>query len=174
MEIKLTRFVGLFLVLLSFNATLNIADEVLSPIVRLYSITNSEQSVSIDQEFKVNKHIDFALMLTDTFSGNKENQVLLVEVDEGTYYRAKEGDKAFVYITPIFNKIRFCLDENHPVLANANPFVYKYPREISHFGLPIFVLILAIWTYKMETFEFKFAFFVFTSIFSIIQQWFFR
>ena len=174
MEIKLTRFVGLFLVLLSFNATLNIADEVLSPIVRLYTITNSEQSVSIDQEFKVNKHIDFALMLMDTLSGKKENQVLLVEVDEGTYYRAKEGDKAFVYITPIFNKIRFCLDENHPVLAKINPYVYKYPRELSHFGLPIFVLLLAIWTYKLQTFEFKFAFFVFTSIFSIIQQWFFR
>ena len=63
MEIKLTRFVGLFLVLLSFNATLNIADEVLSPNVRLYFISNSEQSVSLDQQFKVNKHLDFALLL---------------------------------------------------------------------------------------------------------------
>lgn len=174
MEIKLTRFVGLFLVLLSFNATLNIADEVLSPIVRLYSITNSEQSVSLDQEFKVNKHLDFALLLIDTFGENTEDNVLLVEVDESTYYRAKEGDKAFVYTTPIFKNIRFCLDENHPVLTNINPYVYKYPRELRHFGLPIFVLILAIWTYKLKTFEFKFAFFVFTSIFSIIQQWFFR
>ena len=70
--------------------------------------------------------------------------------------------------------IRFCLDENHPVLTKINPYVYKYPRELRHFGLPIIVLILAIWTYKLKTFEFKFAFFVFTSIFSIIQQWFFR
>lgn len=174
MEAKLTRFVGLFLVLLCFNALLNMADEVLSPEVREYTITNSEQSVSLDQDFKVNKHLDYALTMLDSNSTEDENKLLLVEVDEATYYRAKEGDLAYVFFTPFFKKIRFCLDEKNPVLKQSNPWVYRYPREVENFIFPILILVLALWSYKLETFEYKFAFFMFSSIFSIIQQWFFR
>jgi hypothetical protein len=104
----------------------------------------------------------------------ESDRVLLVEVDEATYYRAEKGNKAFLYITPIFNHVRFCLDEFHPVLKNQNPFNYRYPIELKNILMPLIIIGLAILGYKLNIFEAKFAIFLFTSIFAIVLKWLFR
>ncbi len=174
METKIIRFVNLFFIFLILNAFIYIFDEVLPPLVRIYTITNNHKQLSFSEEFKINKDLGYTLLVEDSTNKNSGEQVLLVEVDEASYFRAAKGDKAFVYVTPIFKHIRFCLDEKHPILKTANPFIYRYPLEIKNIVMPILILILSILGYKSKIFELKFTLFLFNGIFSIVLKWMLR
>lgn len=175
METKITRFVDLFLVLLLTSAAIYVFDEVLPPRVGLYIITNNHKQIGFTEELKINRDLDYTLLVEDTFQNqNNEHKALLVEVDEATYFRAEKGDIAYVYTTPINKHIRFCLDEKHPVLRSNNPFHYQYPLDISNLFMPILIIIMSLLAYKTKIFEVKFATFMFTIIFAIVLKWFLR
>jgi len=174
MESKITRFVDLFLIFLILNSVIYLFDEVLPPVVKIYTITNNHKQISFKEELKINKDLVFALLVEDSTNENSEDRVLLVEVDEPTYFRAKKGNKAFLYVTPIFKHVRFCLDEFHPILKNQNPFSYRYPLELKNILMPLFIIVLAIFGYKLRLFEAKFAIFLFTSIFAVVLRWLLR
>ncbi len=174
METKIIRFVNLFYILLLINVLVYIFDEVLPPLVRVYTITNNHKQLSLSEEFKINKDLQYTLLVEDSTIENSEEKVLLVEVDEATYYRVRKGEHAFVYVTPIYKHIRFCLDAKHPVLNNINPFTYRFPLEIKHVLMPLFILVLCILGYKTKIFEVKFTVFLFTAIFSIVLKWMLR
>lgn len=174
METKITRFVDLFLIFLILNSAVYLFDEVLPPLVRIYTITNNHKQISFKEELKINKDLAFALLVEDSTNENIDDRVLLVEVDEPTYYRAEKGNKAYLYVTPIYKHVRFCLDEFHPILKNQNPFSYQYPLELKNILMPLFIIALAISGYKMRLFEAKFAIFLFTSIFAIVLRWLLR
>jgi len=174
METKITRFVNLFLIFLILNSVVYLFDEILPPVVKIYTITNNHKQVSFTEELKINKDLAYALLVEDSLNVDKDDRVLLVEVDEPTYYRAEKGDLAYLYFTPLYGHVRFCLDEKHPVLLNQNPYNFQYPLEIKHILMPLFIIVLAILGYKINLFEAKFAIFLFTSIFAVVLKWLFR
>lgn len=174
METKITRFVDLFLIFLILNSAIYLFDEVLPPVVKIYTITNNHKQVSFTEELKINKDLAFALLVEDSLNDTESDRVLLVEVDEATYYRAKKGNIAFLYFTPIYHHVRFCLDEFHPILKNQNPYNYRYTIELKNILMPLIIIGLAILGYKLNIFEAKFAIFLFTSIFAIVLKWLFR
>lgn len=174
METKITRFVNLFLIFLILNSAVYLFDEILPPVVKVYTITNNHKQVSFTEELKVNKDLAYALLVEDSLNSDKDDRVLLVEVDEPTYYRAKKGDKAYLYFTPLHGLVRFCLDEKHPVLTTQNPYNFQYPLEVENLLMPLVIIGLAILGYKINLFEAKFAIFMFTSIFAVVLRWLFR
>ncbi len=174
MEVKINRFVDLFLSFLIIISLVHIFDEVLPAKVSFYQIAENHKSLSFTEELKINKDLSFSLLVEDTSSLDEDLKVLLVEVDEGTYLRAKVGERAFVYFTPIYKKIRFCIDESHPVLKGKNPLNFRFPLDIIHFIMPILILIMSLIGYKIPHFEFKFPLFLFASVFAIVLQWFLR
>ena len=174
MEAKITRFVNLFYVLLVLNATFYILDEVLPPQMGVYTVINNHKQVSFTEELKMNKDLEFTLLVEDSLKEDSDRRVLLVEVDEATFFRTKVGSQVYVYETPLFHHIRFCIDDHNPVLKSTNPYNFRYPTEIQHFLMPLFIILLAILGYKLPGFEAKFALFLFTSILTIVLRWLMR
>lgn len=174
MEAKITRFVNLFYVLLVFNATIYVLDEVIPPQMGIYTVTNNHKQISFTEELKMNKDLEFTLLVEDSLKEDTDRRVLLVEVDEATFYRTKIGSRVYVYVTPLFHHIRFCIDDRHPILKNTNPFNFRYPTEIQHFVMPFFIILLSILGYKLPGFEPKFALFLFTSVLTIVLRWLMR
>lgn len=66
MEAKITRFVNLFYVLLVLNATFYILDEVLPPQMGVYTVINNHKQVSFTEELKMNKDLEFTLLVEDS------------------------------------------------------------------------------------------------------------
>jgi hypothetical protein len=85
METKITRFVDLFLIFLILNSAVYLFDEVLPPVVKIYTITNNHKQVSFTEELKINKDLAYALLVEDSLNVTESDRVLLVEVDEATY-----------------------------------------------------------------------------------------
>ena len=81
-------------------------------------VANTDVALDIQEEIKINKQLDFSLVLIDSQSG----QVIQVEVDEATYYRVAPGQSAYVYLTPIYKNARFALESNY-VSANLHKWI---------------------------------------------------
>lgn len=174
MEAKITRFVNLFYVFLVLNSTSYILDEVLPPQMGVYTVTNNHKQVSFTEELKMNKDLEFTLLVEDSFQEDADRRILLVEVDEATFYRTKIGARVYVYVTPLFHHIRFCIDEHHPILKSSNPYNFRYPTELKNFAMPLFIILMAMLGYKLPGFEAKFALFLFSSVLTIVLRWLMR
>lgn len=174
MEEKINRFANLFFTILVVNALVYICDEALPAHVRLYRVTQNYKTLSFSEELKINKDLDFTLLLEDTLADDKELSVLLVEVDEATCKMAKPGDYCWVYLTPIFKHVRFCLHENSKVLRSESALNYRYPWSITHFMMPLLIMSMSIVGYKNQNFEVKFPMFLFATVFAVVQKWFLR
>lgn len=174
MEAKITRFVNLFYVFLVLNSTSYIMDEVLPPQMGVYTVTNNHKQVSFIEELKMNKDLEFTLLVEDSFQEDADRRILLVEVDEATFYRTKIGARVYVYVTPLFHHIRFCIDEHHPILKSSNPYNFRYPTELKNFAMPLFIILMAMLGYKLPGFEAKFALFLFSSVLTIVLRWLMR
>jgi hypothetical protein len=174
MEAKITRFVNLFYVFLVLNSTSYILDEVLPPQMGVYTVTNNHKQVSFTEELKMNKDLEFTLLVEDSLQEDADRRILLVEVDEATFYRTKIGARVYVYVTPLFHHIRFCIDEHHPILKSSNPYNFRYPTELKNFAMPLFIILMAMLGYKLPGFEAKFALFLFSSVLTIVLRWFMR
>jgi len=98
MEVKLSRFTSLLSVLFCVIALIHVLDEVLPSVIKNMEVANTDVALDIQEEIKINKQLDFSLVLIDSQSG----QVIQVEVDEATYYRVAPGQSAYVYLTPIY------------------------------------------------------------------------
>lgn len=170
MEVKLSRFASLLAVLFCFISLLHILDEILPPIIKNMEVAKTDLALDLQEEIKINKHLDFSLVLTD----NSTNEVIQVEVDEATYYRVTPGQTAFVYLTPIYLKARFALESNNVMFHSQSPFKFRPPFKVGHVFLPILIFGLSILVYKTEKFEVKLALFLFTTIISIILQWLYK
>jgi hypothetical protein len=170
MEVKLSRFASLLAVLFCFISLLHILDEVLPPIIKNMEVAKTDLALDLEEEIKINKQLDFSLVLTDQLTG----EVIQVEVDEATYYRVVPGQMAYVYLTPIYLKARFALESNNIIFNSISPFKFRPPFQISHILLPILVFGLSILVYKSHKFEVKLALFLFTTIISIILQWLYK
>lgn len=174
MEAKITRFVNLFYVFLVLNSTSYILDEVLPPQMGVYTVTNNHKQVSFTEELKMNKDLEFTLLVEDSLQEDADRRILLVEVDEATFYRTKIGARVYVYVTPLFHHIRFCIDEHHPILKSSNPYNFRYPTELKNFAMPLFIILMAMLGYKLPGFEAKFALFLFSSVLTIVLRWLMR
>lgn len=174
MEAKITRFVNLFYVFLVLNSTSYIMDEVLPPQMGVYTVTNNHKQVSFIEELKMNKDLEFTLLVEDSLQEDADRRILLVEVDEATFYRTKIGARVYVYVTPLFHHIRFCIDEHHPILKSSNPYNFRYPTELKNFAMPLFIILMAMLGYKLPGFEAKFALFLFSSVLTIVLRWLMR
>ncbi|MCL9980110.1 MAG: hypothetical protein NBV77_01560 [Bacteroidia bacterium] len=170
MEVKLSRFASLLAVLFCFISLLHILDEVLPPLIKNMEVANTDLALDLQEEIKINKQLDFSLILTDPQTG----QVIQVEVDEATYYRVTPGQMAYVYLTPIYLNARFALESNNTTFQYISPFKFRPPFQIRHILLPILIFGLSILVYKTQKFEVKLALFLFTTIISIILQWLYK
>jgi hypothetical protein len=170
MEVKLSRFASLLAVLFCFISLLHILDEILPPVIKSMEVAKTDLALDLQEEIKINKHLDFSLVLTD----QKTGEVIQVEVDEATYYRVTPGQMAYVYLTPIYLKARFALESNNTIFQSLNPFKFRPPFQLSHVFLPILIFALSILVYKTQKFEVKLALFLFTTIISIILQWLYK
>lgn len=122
----------------------------------------------------MNKDLEFTLLVEDSFQEDADRRILLVEVDEATFYRTKIGARVYVYVTPLFHHIRFCIDEHHPILKSSNPYNFRYPTELKNFAMPLFIILMAMLGYKLPGFEAKFALFLFSSVLTIVLRWLMR
>jgi len=170
MEVKLSRFTSLLSVLFCVIALIHVLDEVLPSVIKNMEVANTDVALDIQEEIKINKQLDFSLVLIDSQSG----QVIQVEVDEATYYRVAPGQSAYVYLTPIYKNARFALESNNPIFKTTNPYKINRPFQIKNIVLPLLILGLSILVYKTEKFEVKLTLFLFTTIISIILQWLYK
>lgn len=170
MEVKLSRFASLLAILFCFISLLHILDEILPPLIKSMVVAKTDLALDLQEEIKINKHLDFSLVLTDDNTG----QVIQVEVDEDTYYRVMPGQLAYVYLTPIYHNARFALESNHSTFNKISPFQFRPPFELRHIFLPILIFVLSILVYKSQRFEIKLTLFLFTTIISIILQWLYK
>lgn len=170
MEVKLSRFASLLAILFCLISLLHILDEVLPSTVRHMQIANTDLALDLQEEIKINKHLDFSIVLTEQSTG----KVIQVEVDEATYYRVTPGQMAYVFLTPIYHNARFALEHNSPVFNSTNPFKFRPPFEFRHIFLPVIIFGMSILVYKSRRFEVKLTLFLFTTIISIILQWLYK
>jgi len=170
MEVKLSRFASLLAVLFCFISLLHILDEVLPPLIKNMVVAKTDLALDLQEEIKINKHLDFSLVLTDEVT----HQVIQVEVDEATYYRVTPGQMAYVYLTPIYNNARFALESNNNTFKYISPFQFRPPFQMRHIFLPMLIFGLSILVYKTQRFEIKLTLFLFTTVISIILQWLYK